>query len=83
MMQQRSHGAPTTLNDIRAAQCIHTATLPSIESPNQFALLETEEDSSLPDSTTTGVTTGRLGDLIGAETTANEDNLGASSFNLL
>ncbi len=70
-----SHETLATLDDIQAAQCIHMATFVPIASPNQFALLETDDDTSLHDPTTTGVTTGRLGDSIDMETTADEDNL--------
>ncbi len=92
-MQHCSHGTPFTLEDILAAQPPRTAMLPPIESPNPFALLELDDNTSLPDHTTTGVTTGKLNDsigakrtaddLIGAKTTADNENLGASSFNLL
>ncbi len=78
-----SHGTPVTLHNILAAQHPRTATLPPIESTNPFALLKLDNDTSLPNSTTTGVTTGRLGDLIGAKTTADDDNIGVSSFDLL
>jgi hypothetical protein len=40
-------------------------------------------DTSLPGPTTTGVPTGGLGDLIGVEKTADEEDLGASSIDLL
>jgi hypothetical protein len=57
--------------------------LPPITSSNQYALLDADDNTSLPNPTTTGVPTGGLGDLIGAETINNKEDIGASSFDLL